>query len=189
MHLPEVCIRRPVMTTLLMAAFIIFGLIAYRALPVSELPNVDFPTISVTASLPGASPETMASAVATPLEGQLATISGIDNISSTSSQGTTKITVQFNLDRNIDGAALDVQSAISAAQRKLPKNMTQTPSMRKSNPADAPIFFIALHSDTLPISTVTEYGSSSPRKRISFSRMISEAIKRWERSVTYSSGK
>ncbi len=167
MQMSMLSIRRPVMTCLLMGFFTLFGVMAYQALPVSELPQVDFPTINISASLSGASPETMASAVATPLEGQLATISGIDNISSTSSQGTTKITVQFNLDRNIDGAALDVQSAISAAQRKLPKNMTQTPSMRKSNPADAPIFFIALHSDTLPISTVTEYAESKLAQSLS----------------------
>ena len=160
MQISMLSIRRPVMTCLLMGFFTLFGVLAYRALPVSELPQVDFPTINVSASLSGASPETMAAAVATPLEGQLATISGIDNISSTSSQGTTRITIQFNLERDIDGAALDVQSAISAAQRKLPKNMTSTPSMRKSNPADSPIFFIALHSDTLPISTVTEYAES-----------------------------
>ena len=120
MNLPELCIRRPVMTTLLMAAFVIFGLIAYRALPVSELPSVDFPTIQVTANLPGASPETMAAAVATPLEGQFSTIAGLDSMSSTSGQGTTSITLQFSLERNIDAAAQDVQSAIAAAQRKLP---------------------------------------------------------------------
>jgi Cation/multidrug efflux pump len=155
------------MTCLLMSFFTLFGVLAYQALPVSELPQIDFPTINISASLSGASPETMASAVATPLEGQLATISGIDNISSTSSQGTTKITIQFDLDRNIDGAALDVQSAISAAQRKLPKNMTSLPSMRKSNPADAPIFYIALHSDSLPISTVTEYAESKLAQSLS----------------------
>ena len=138
MHLPEVCIRRPVMTTLLMAAFIIFGVIAYRALPVSELPNVDFPTISVTASLPGASPETMAAAVATPLEGQFSTIAGLESLSSTSGQGSTSITLQFSLDRNIDAAAQDVQSAIATAQRKLPPNMPTPPSFRKVNPADSP---------------------------------------------------
>ena len=114
MQLPELCIRRPVMTTLLMAAFLIFGIIAYRALPVSELPNVDFPTISVTAALPGASPETMAAAVATPLEKQFSTIAGLDSMTSTSAQGATTITLQFSLDRDIDAAAQDVQSAIAA---------------------------------------------------------------------------
>ncbi|MDR0440287.1 MAG: efflux RND transporter permease subunit, partial [Candidatus Accumulibacter sp.] len=144
MNLPELCIRRPVMTTLLMAAFVIFGVIAYRALPVSELPDVDFPTISVTANLPGASPETMASAVATLLEGQFSTISGLDSMSSVSAQGTTTITLQFSLERNIDAAAQDVQSAIAAAQRRLPPSMPTPPSFRKINPADAPIFNIAL---------------------------------------------
>ncbi|WP_024871169.1 efflux RND transporter permease subunit [Tolumonas lignilytica] len=167
MQLSMLSIRRPVMTCLLMSFFTLFGVLAYQALPVSELPQIDFPTINITASLSGASPETMASAVATPLEGQLATIAGIDNISSTSSQGTTKITIQFDLDRNIDGAALDVQSAISAAQRKLPQNMTSLPSMKKTNPADAPIFYIALHSDSLPISTVTEYAESKLAQSLS----------------------
>jgi len=167
MNLPELCIRRPVMTTLLMAAFVIFGLIAYRALPVSELPSVDFPTISVTASLPGASPETMASAVATPLEGQFSTIAGLDSLSSTSAQGTTSITLQFSLDRNIDAAAQDVQSAIAAAQRKLPSSMPTPPSFRKINPADSPIFFIALSSPTLPLPVVNEYAETQLAQRIS----------------------
>ncbi len=167
MHLPELCIRRPVMTTLLMAAFIIFGLIAYRALPVSELPNVDFPTISVTASLPGASPETMAAAVATPLEGQFSTIAGLESLSSTSAQGSTSITLQFSLDRNIDAAAQDVQSAIATAQRKLPPNMPTPPSFRKVNPADSPIFFIALTSPTLPLPVVNEYAETQLAQRLS----------------------
>jgi HAE1 family hydrophobic/amphiphilic exporter-1 len=146
MNLSELCIRRPVMTTLLMAALLIFGVIGYRALPVSELPNVDFPTISVTASLPGASPETMAAAVATPLEGQFSTIAGLDSMTSTSAQGSTAITLQFSLERNIDAAAQDVQSAISAALRRLPPNMPSPPSFRKVNPADSPIFYIAMSS-------------------------------------------
>ena len=144
MSLPELCIRRPVMTTLLMAAFLIFGIMAYRALPVSELPSIDFPTISVTAQLPGASPETMAAAVATPLEGQFSTIAGLDSMSSTSAQGTTSITLQFSLDRNIDAAAQDVQSAIAAAQRKLPSGMPSPPSFRKASakmPATSSAFF------------------------------------------------
>ena len=167
MHLPELCIRRPVMTTLLMAAFVIFGLIAYRSLPVSELPNVDFPTISVTASLPGASPETMAAAVATPLEGQFSTIAGLESLSSTSAQGTTSITLQFSLDRNIDAAAQDVQSAIATAQRKLPSNMPTPPSFRKVNPADSPIFFIALTSPALPLPVVNEYAETQLAQRLS----------------------
>ena len=160
MNLPELCIRRPVMTTLLMAAFVIFGIIAYRALPVSALPSVDFPTISVTAALPGASPETMAAAVATPLEGQFSTIAGLDSMNSTSAQGTTSITLQFSLERNIDDAAQDVQSAIAAALRKLPPNMPAPPSYRKVNPADSPIFYIALSSPTLPLPVVNEYAET-----------------------------
>ena len=167
MNLPELCIRRPVMTTLLMAAFVIFGVIAYRALPVSELPNVDFPTISVSASLPGASPETMAAAVATPLEGQFSTIAGLDSMSSTSAQGSTSITLQFSLDRNIDAAAQDVQSAIAAAQRKLPPGMTSPPSFRKVNPADSPVYFIALSSPTLPLPVVNEYAETQLAQRLS----------------------
>ena len=167
MNLPELCIRRPVMTTLLMAAFVIFGLIAYRALPVSELPSVDFPTISVTASLPGASPETMAAAVATPLEGQFSTIAGLDSMSSTSAQGTSSITLQFSLDRSIDAAAQDVQSAISAALRKLPPGMPTPPSFRKVNPADSPIFYIALSSPTLPLPVVNEYAETQLAQRLS----------------------
>jgi HAE1 family hydrophobic/amphiphilic exporter-1 len=167
MNLPELCIRRPVMTTLLMAAFLIFGLIGYRALPVSELPSVDFPTISVTANLPGASPETMAAAVATPLEGQFSTIAGLDSMTSTSAQGSTSITLQFSLDRNIDAAAQDVQSAISGALRKLPPNMPAPPSFRKVNPADAPIFYIAMLSPTLPLSLVNEYAETQLAQRLS----------------------
>ncbi len=167
MNLPELCIRRPVMTTLLMVAFLIFGVIGYRALPVSELPAVDFPTISVTANLPGASPETMAAAVATPLEGQFSTIAGLDSMNSTSAQGSTTITLQFSLDRNIDAAAQDVQSAISAALRKLPPNMPTPPSFRKVNPADSPIFYIAMSSPTLPLSLVNEYAETQLAQRLS----------------------
>ena len=120
MTLPELCIRRPVMTTLLMLAFVIFGMFSYRLLPVAAIPRVDFPTIVVSSVLPGASPESMASSVATPLERQFATIAGLDSMTSTSGQGVSTITMQFNLDRNIDGAALDVQAAITTAARKLP---------------------------------------------------------------------
>ncbi|MDD5389751.1 MAG: efflux RND transporter permease subunit [Gallionellaceae bacterium] len=167
MQLPELCIRRPVMTTLLMAAFLIFGVIAYRALPVSELPSVDFPTISVSASLPGASPETMAAAVATPLEAQFSTIAGLDNMSSVSARGATSVTLQFSLDRDIDAAAQDVQAAIAAALRKLPSDMPTPPSFRKVNPADSPIFYLAMHSDTLPLPAVNEYASTQLAQRIS----------------------
>jgi len=166
-QLSELCIRRPVMTTLLMAALLIFGLIAYRGLPVSELPKVDFPTISVSAALPGASPETMAATVATPLEAQFSTIAGVSSINSTSAQGATSITLQFDLDRNIDAAAQDVQSAIAAAQRKLPTDMPAPPSFRKVNPAASPIFYLAMRSDTLPMSVVNNYAETQLAQRIS----------------------
>ena len=127
MNLPALCIRRPVMTTLLAVALCIFGAMAYRLLPVSDLPNVDFPTIVVTATLPGATPETMASAVATPLEQQFSTISGVDSMTSASALGSTSITLQFSLDRTIDGAAQDVQSSIAAVQRRLPGPVRRVP--------------------------------------------------------------
>src|SRR5689334_8668345 len=139
MTVPELCIRRPVMTTLLMIGMVAFGLMAYRQLPVSDLPTVDFPTISVSASLPGASPETMAASVATPLEKQFSTIAGIDSMISSSTLGSTNVTIQFDLNRNIDDAALDVQSAISTASRSLPSAMPAPPSFRKVNPADSSI--------------------------------------------------
>ncbi len=167
MNLPELFIRRPVMTSLLTAAITIFGLMAYRSLPVSDLPNVDFPTIQINANLPGASPETMASSVATPLEQQLSTIAGITSMTSSSSLGSTQITLQFNLDRNIDGAAQDVQSALSAVQRRLPQDMPNPPSFRKSNPADDPILLLALSSPTLPLSQVDEYAENLLAQRIS----------------------
>ena len=167
MSLPELCIRRPVMTTLVMAAILGFGLIAYRALPVSDLPRVDFPTIQVNGSLPGADPETMAAAVATPLERQFSTISGIDSMTSSSSLGSTSITLQFALDRDIDAAALDVQAAIAAAQRRLPAAMPSPPTWRKTNPTDSPILLIALRSDTLPLSQVNEYADTLMAQRIS----------------------
>jgi HAE1 family hydrophobic/amphiphilic exporter-1 len=167
MQLSELCIRRPVMTTLLMAALLIFGVIAYRSLPVSELPNVDFPTILVTAALPGASPETMAAAVATPLESQFSTIAGLDSVTSTSAQGATSITLQFSLDRNIDAAAQDVQSAIAAASRRLPPEMPAPPSFRKVNPANASIFYITLSSTTIPLPVVNEYAETQLAQRLS----------------------
>ena len=167
MNLPELFIRRPVMTTLVTAAITIFGFMAYRSLPVSDLPNVDFPTISISANLPGASPETMASSVATPLEQQLSTIAGIDSMTSSSSLGSTQITLQFNLERSIDGAAQDVQSAISAVQRRLPQDMPNPPSFRKQNPADDPILLLALSSTTLPLSEVDEFAQTLLAQRIS----------------------
>jgi len=167
MNLPALCIRRPVMTTLLTAALCIFGAMAYKLLPVSDLPNVDFPTIVVTASLPGATPETMASAVATPLEQQFSTIAGIDSMTSTSALGSTTITIQFSLDRTIDAAAQDVQAAIAAVQRRLPTDMPAPPSFRKTNPADQPILYLALASPTLPLSVVNEYAETILGQRIS----------------------
>jgi HAE1 family hydrophobic/amphiphilic exporter-1 len=163
----EIFVRRPIMTTLVMIGILVFGIAAYRLLPVSDLPNVDFPTIQVTASLPGASPETMASAVATPLEKQFSSIPSLDSMTSDSGLGQTQITLQFSLDRNIDAAALDVQSAISAAQRQLPPTMTTPPTFRKSNPADAPIFFVGMTSKTLPLSKVDEYAESLLAQRLS----------------------
>ena len=157
MNISAVFIKRPVMATLLMAAFILAGIYGYVMLPVSELPNVDFPTIDIQANLPGADAETMASSVATPLEKQFSLISGVDSMTSTSGQGTTRITLQFRLDRNIDAAAQDVQSAISAAARQLPRDMPSPPSMRKSNPAEEGIFYLSVSSDTLPLSVVDEY--------------------------------
>src|SRR5574340_1471777 len=160
MNISELSIRRPVMTTLLMLSILFVGFAGYRQLPVSDLPNVDFPTILVSANVPGASPETMASAVATPLEKQFSTIAGVDSITSTSALGTTQITLQFSLDRNIDAAAQDVQAAISLSQKQLPPTMTSPPSYRKVNPADAAIFYLALTSPTLPLSEVDEYAET-----------------------------
>jgi HAE1 family hydrophobic/amphiphilic exporter-1 len=167
MNLPALCIRRPVMTVLLMVALVVFGVVAYPKLPVNELPNVDFPTISVRASLPGASPETMATAVATPLENEFSTIAGISTMTSTSALGSTSITLTFGLDRNIDAAAQDVQAAISAAQRQLPTTMPTPPTFRKVNPADKAILYLTLSSDTLPLSTVNEYGETRLAQRLS----------------------
>jgi hydrophobe/amphiphile efflux-1 (HAE1) family protein len=167
MNLPELCIRRPVMTTLLTAALCVFGVMAYRLLPVSDLPNVEFPTIVVSASLPGATPETMASAVATPLEQQLATIAGIDSMTSSSTLGNTQITLQFALDRSIDAAAQDVQAAIAAVQRRLPTDMPAPPSFRKTNPSDQAVLLLALSSPTLPLSVVNEFAETQLAQRIS----------------------
>ncbi len=167
MNISELFVRRPVMTTLVMVGILVFGIVGYRALPVAALPNVDFPTISVSASLPGASPETMASAVATPLEKQFSTIPAVDSMTSSSSLGSTSITLQFSLDRNIDAAAQDVQAAISAALRQLPTQMTTPPTFRKVNPADAPVFYIAFTSKTLRLSALDEFAENTLAQRIS----------------------
>ena len=167
MNFCEPFVRRPVMTVLVMAGILIFGLAGYRLLPVSTLPNVDFPTIQVTGELPGASPETMASAVATVLERQFSTIAGIDEMTSVSGQGVTRVTIQFNLDRDIDAAAQDVNSAIASAARQLPATMSAPPSFRKVNPADFPVYYLALTSETLPLSAVNEYAETYLAQRIS----------------------
>src|SRR5215813_7884388 len=167
MNLSEIFVRRPVMTWLVMIGILTFGIIAYRLLPVAQLPNVDFPTIQVTGELPGASPETMASAVATVLERQFSTIAGIDEMSSVSGQGITRVTIQFALDRDIDAAAQDVNSAIAATARQLPATMPAPPSFRKVNPADFPVYYLALTSDALPLSVVNEYAETYLPQRIS----------------------
>jgi HAE1 family hydrophobic/amphiphilic exporter-1 len=167
MNLAEVFIKRPVTTTLIILGIMVFGTMSYRLLPVSDLPTVDFPTIQVSASLPGASPETMASAVALPLEKQFATIAGLNSINSTSSQGGTNIVLQFDLSRNIDAAAQDVQSMIAKTARLLPPQMPTPPSYQKVNPGDQPVLFLVLRSGTLPMSLVDEYAEGTIAQRIS----------------------
>ena len=176
MNLAEGFIRRPVMTTLISLAIVFFGLMAYRMLPVSDLPNVDFPTLLVTASLPGASPETMASSIATPLERQFSTIAGLDQMSSTSMQGLTSITLEFALDRNIDAAAQDVQAAITAALSRLPQGMPSPPSYEKVNPADKPVLYLGLSSPTLPLSQVDEYAETYLAERISMISGVAQVV-------------
>ena len=166
MNLSELFIRRPIATTLVMLGILLFGMIAYRSLPVSDLPNVDYPVINVRANLPGASPETMAAAVATPLEKQFSTIAGLESMTSTSNLGGTNITLQFGLSRNIDAAAQDVQAAISQTLRQLPQGILP-PSYQKSNPADSPILYYALTSDRLPLSALDEYAQTVLAQRIS----------------------
>jgi HAE1 family hydrophobic/amphiphilic exporter-1 len=155
------------MTTLVMLGIMLFGLVSYQSLPVSDLPTVDFPTIQVSASLPGASPDTIASSVATPLEQQFSSIAGVDSMTSTSSLGSAQITLQFNLSRDIDAAAQDVQAAISKAARQLPTNMPNPPSFRKVNPSDSPILYVALSSSVLPLSEVDKYGETILAQRLS----------------------
>ena len=167
MNFSEVFIRRPIATSLLMAAIALFGVVAYRALPVSDLPNVDFPTLLVTASLPGASPETMASSVATPLENQFSTIAGLSAMTSINSLGSTQVTLEFELERSLDGAAVDVQAAITQASRLLPPGMPTPPTFTKVNPADQPILYLALTSQTVPLWTLDEYAETRIAQRIS----------------------
>jgi hydrophobic/amphiphilic exporter-1 (mainly G- bacteria), HAE1 family len=167
MNISKTFIERPIATSLLMAAIALFGGVAYRSLAVSDLPNVDFPTLLVTASLPGASPETMAAAVATPLENQFSTIAGLNSMTSSNSLGNTQITLEFDLNRKLDGAAVDVQAAITQASRLLPQGMPTPPTFTKVNPADQPILYIALTSPTLPLYTLDEYAETRIAQRIS----------------------
>jgi len=167
MSIPELFIRRPVMTTLVMSGILLFGALSFRELPVNALPTVDYPTIQVSASLPGASPSTMASSVATPLEKQFSTIAGVDSMTSVSGLGVSQITLQFTLERNIDAAAQDVQAAISKAGRQLPPEMPTPPSFNKVNPADSPVLFLAISSESLPLSKVDDYGESMLAQQIS----------------------
>ncbi|HTB18526.1 MAG TPA: efflux RND transporter permease subunit, partial [Bryobacteraceae bacterium] len=167
MNLSDFFIKRPIFTTLTAFGILLFGIVGYRALPVAALPSVDYPTIQVQAALPGASPDTMASSVATPLERQFSTIAGIDSMNSSSSLGSTNITIQFSLDRDIDAAAQDVQSAIAKAGGLLPPTMPRPPTFNKVNPSDQPIIFLGLSSSTLPIYTVDEYAETVMAQRIS----------------------
>jgi HAE1 family hydrophobic/amphiphilic exporter-1 len=167
MNLSETCIRRPVLTTLMTASLIVFGAFAYRLLPVAALPAVDFPTIQITATLPGASPETMAASVASPIERQLSTIAGISSMDSSSSLGSSRITIQFDLGRNIDGASLDVQTALATAQRRLPIEMTTPPYFRKVNPGDFPVLYLSMRSDTMPLSAIDDYAETVLAPQIS----------------------
>ena len=176
MNLSELCIRRPVLTTLLTASLIVFGAFAYRLLAVAALPAVDFPTIQITAQLPGASPETMAASVAAPIERQLSTIAGISAMTSSSSLGVTQITIQFDLNRNIDGAALDVQTALSVAAKNLPVEMTTPPSFRKVNPGDFPVLYVSMRSDTMPLSAIDDYAETVLAPQISQMPGIAQVV-------------
>lgn len=174
MNLSAIFIKKPVATTILIAGLIIFGIFSYRLLPVSELPNVDFPTIVVSANLSGADPESMASNVATPLEKQLSTIASIDSMSSVSTAGSTRITLQFDLSRDIDAAAQDVQTAIAQASRSLPAAMTMPPSLKKVNPTESPVLFIALTADHLSLSTLDEYAETVLGERLSMVKGVAQ---------------
>ena len=167
MNISQTFIERPIATSLMMAAIALFGAVAYNALPVSDLPNVDLPTLLVTASLPGASPETMAAAVATPLENQFSTIAGLNSMTSSNSLGNTQVTLEFDLSRKLDGAAVDVQAAITQASRLLPQGMPTPPTFTKVNPADQPVLYIALTSPTLPLWTLDEYAETRLAQRVS----------------------
>ncbi|HLX42665.1 MAG TPA: efflux RND transporter permease subunit [Bryobacteraceae bacterium] len=174
MNFSETFIRRPIATSLLMAAIALFGVVAYRALPVSDLPNVDFPTLLITASLPGASPETMSSAVATPLENQFSTIAGLEQMTSVNSLGSTQVTLEFALTRSMDGAAVDVQAAITQASRLLPQGMPTPPTFTKVNPADQPVIYLVLTSKLVPLWTLDEYAETRVAQRISMSSGVAQ---------------
>src|SRR5690242_7015996 len=167
MNISEGFIQRPIATSLLMAAIALFGVVAYRSRPCSELPNVDFPTLLVTAQLPGAGPETMAASVATPLENQFSMIAGLQQMTSVNSLGSTQITLEFDLNRPLDGAAIDVQSAITQASRLLPQGMPTPPTFTKVNPADQPILYLVITSTTMPAWQLDEYAETRIAQRIS----------------------
>src|ERR1041384_2746836 len=167
MNFSQPFIERPIATSLLMGAIALFGTVAYRQLAVSDLPNVDFPTLQVTASLPGASPETMAASVATPLENQFSNIAGIESMTSINSLGATQVTLEFDLNRSMDGAAIDVQSAITQASRQLPTGMPTPPTFAKVNPADQPVLYLTLTSKEVPLWTLDEYAETRIAQRIS----------------------
>ena len=175
MSISEPFIRRPIATSLLMAGVLVFGVVAYNLLPVAALPKVDFPTIAVQANFPGASPETMASAVATPLEQQFAALPGLTEMTSTSGVGSTMITLQFDLERNIDGAAQDVQQAINAATGLLPKDLPNPPIYRKTNPADRPVLIYAIHSDAMPVYRIDDYAYTVLAQKLSTVKGVSES--------------
>ena len=176
MNISELFIKRPIMTSLVMLAVMIFGLFAYQLLPVNDLPSIDFPTIQVRSDLPGASPETMASSVATPLERQFSTIAGLDSMTSTNGQGLSIITLKFTLEKSIDSAAQDVQAAISKAARQLPQNMPTPPSYQKVNPADQPVLYLALSSPTLPLSDVNEFADTVVAPRVSMINGVAQVL-------------
>src|SRR5436189_4005360 len=167
MNISEGFIRRPIATSLLMAAIALFGMVAYRSLPVSDLPNVDFPTLLVTAQLPGASPETVGASVATPLENQFSMIAGLESMTSVNSLGSTQITLEFDLNRSLDGAAVDVQAAITQSARLLPQGMPTPPTFTKVNPADQPILYLVLTSKQVPLWTLDEFAETRIAQRIS----------------------
>src|SRR5437762_5081863 len=174
MNLSEIFIRRPIATSLIMLGITMFGIVAYRALPVSDLPNVDFPTLNVSTGLPGADPSAMASAVASPLERQFTTIAGLDDMTSSSSNGSSNVTLQFDLARVVDSAAVDVQTAIAAVMPLLPAGMPAPPSFRKFNPADQPIMYLGLTSNTLPMSQLDDYAETLIAPRISMVNGVSQ---------------